>query len=131
VKVVSSDAYASNKTIADKKKYIDMMKILVSHYPDIAKSTTLKEKYLYGVYLWMSGNKTRALDYLRQVSDKDNKLRLAFIKTNVPPKRYPVELSKKGDFGWGEFIFTLEAVEVYQDASVDVLIRVKNHTDRN
>jgi len=122
---------ASNKTISNNKQYSDIMKILESHYPDIAKSKILKEKYLYGVYLWMSGNKTRALDYLREVPDKENKFGLAFINTNIPPKRYPVELSKKGDFGWGEFTFTVEAVEVYQDAKVDVYVRVKNHTDRN
>jgi hypothetical protein len=121
----------SQKNNIKQKQYIDIIKFLVAHYPDIAKSTTLKEKYLYGVYLWVSGNKTSAIDYFRQVQDKDNKLGIAFVNTNFPPKRYHLELSKKGDFGWGEFIFTVEAIEVHQDAKVDVLIRVKNHTDKN
>jgi len=121
---------ASNKIIENKEKFIDTMKILVSNYPDVSQSTSSKEKYLYGAYLWMSGNKARALEFLSQVPDKKGQLGLDFVNTRIPPGRYPIELSKQGDFGWGTFIFTLETIDVTQDGSINVSIRVRNDTDR-
>lgn len=121
---------AANKSIANKENYIDVVKMLVSHFPDITQSTAPKERYLFGAYLWMSGNKTRALEFLRQIPDNNGTLGLNFVNTYIPPGRYPVELNKEGDFGIGTFIFTLEAIEVSQDASTTVLIRVKNPSDR-
>ena len=121
---------ASNKTIENKTKFIDTMKTLVSNFPDIHQSNSSKEMYLYGAYLWMSNNKSRALEFLRKVPDEKGQLGINFVNTHIPSGRYPVELNKKGDLGWGTFTFTLESIEINRDLSMTIQIRVLNHTNK-
>ena len=123
---------AANQTIANETDFVWTMRVLVSHFRDISQPTTLIEKYIYGTYLWIRGDRSDGLKFLRQVPDRKRKeLGIEFVDSHIPVGIYPLRVSKRGDFGYGTFTFTIDAIEVKSDKSTRVKVRVKNHTNRS
>ena len=122
---------AANRNISSRTEFIEMMDFLNSTYSDMPQDHIPVENYLYGAYRWLEGNRNSALDFfLRVPEDQRDKLGLQFVDTEVPVGRYSVQRSVSGDFGWGAWTLSVDAVELRADRSMLVNVRVTNHTNR-
>jgi len=122
---------AANQSIVNEKNFVWAMNKLISHFSGISQPATQLEAYIYGAYLWLKDDKSKGVEFLRQVPDvKKEELGIKFVDNHIPVGQYQVRLGQQGDFGWGTFNFMIDSVEVKPDKSTEVKIRVKNYTNR-